>query len=110
LDLLNKMENVTLNLAYDLLLKRTKLSSTSMNAKSDDDSGYHTYFVICNSCYWYASYFNTDNLESQVILVMRVIHTMRKLYRSELANHLELKSNHIQGMKIEFFKNNNNKN
>ena len=62
------MENVKLNLAHDLLLKRTKLSSTFMSAKKkNDDSGYHTYFVICNSCYWCASYFNIDDLESQVI-------------------------------------------
>ena len=50
------MENVKLN-----LLKKTKLSSpTSTN-------GHHTYFVICNSCYWCASYFNIDGLESRVI-------------------------------------------
>lgn len=41
------------NIVYDLLLKKTKLSSGITDIKSDR----RIYFVICNSCYWCASYF-----------------------------------------------------
>lgn len=41
------------NIVYDLLLKRTNLSSSNTNIKSE----LRIYFVICNSCYWCASFF-----------------------------------------------------
>ena len=50
-----------LNLTYDLLLKNTRLSATPVMSIC------HTYFVICNSCYWCASYFGIDDLKSQII-------------------------------------------
>jgi hypothetical protein len=55
------MEMVKLNIAYDLLQK-TKLSSNTIDIKRENNS--QIYFVICNSCYWCASYFGIDELES----------------------------------------------
>ena len=41
---------------------------TKLGSKSDenvvDAAIDKIYFVICNSCYWYASYFGIDDLES----------------------------------------------
>jgi predicted small metal-binding protein len=57
------MEMVRLNIVYDLLQK-TKLSA---NIKVNDKILQRTnqvYFVVCNSCYWCASYFGIDDLES----------------------------------------------
>jgi hypothetical protein len=67
------METVRLNLTYDLLQK-TKLSSNTANSERQYLADYRSdkilhrsnqnYFVICNSCYWCASYFGIDDLES----------------------------------------------
>jgi hypothetical protein len=57
------MDTVRLNIAYDSL-QTTKLSS---NIKENDkilERSSQVYFMICNSCYWCASYFGMDNLES----------------------------------------------
>lgn len=67
----NGMENVRPNLAYNLLMKKTKFSSNPINTGSEKITSVppfnHIYFVICNSCYWCASYFGIDDLEAQVI-------------------------------------------
>ena len=58
------MEVIRPNLAYDLRLEQAKLS---YNAKENNEILQPTdkiYFVICNSCYWCASYFGIDDLES----------------------------------------------
>jgi hypothetical protein len=57
------MDTVRLNIAYDLQ-QTTKLSS---NIKDNDkilERTNQVYFVICNSCYWCASYFGIGDLES----------------------------------------------
>jgi hypothetical protein len=62
-----------LNIAYDLL-QTTKLSSNTANLERQYLNDYQNdkilqrisnqvYFVICNSCYWCASYFDIDDLE-----------------------------------------------
>jgi hypothetical protein len=57
------------NLVYDLL-QSNKLSSNTANIKKrDNNDGVlqpidRIYFVICNSCYWCASYFSIDDLDS----------------------------------------------
>ena len=62
------MENVRLNIEYDLLLQKSKVSSSFVHNESENNSVLrrtdHIYFVICNSCYWCASYFGIDDLES----------------------------------------------
>jgi len=47
--------------------KKTKLSSNSIERENKNtivQSTDQIYFVICNSCYWCASYFSIDDLES----------------------------------------------
>jgi hypothetical protein len=54
---------IRLNLAYDLLIQTTKISSNNTYIKREKRIN-QIYFVICNSCYWCASYFGIDELES----------------------------------------------
>jgi hypothetical protein len=59
------MEPVKLNSEDDFLLQRTSNASD----KNVERPVNHIHFVICNSCYWCASYFNIDNMKtsSQVL-------------------------------------------
>jgi hypothetical protein len=54
---------VRLNIVYDLL-QTTKLSSNTIEDNKILQPIDKIYFVICNSCYWCASYFGVDNSES----------------------------------------------
>jgi hypothetical protein len=58
---------VRLNIVYDLLQK-TKLSSATIGVEKEGNMTLQPidkiYVVICNSCYWCASYFGIDDLES----------------------------------------------
>jgi hypothetical protein len=58
---------VKLNIAYDLL-QTTKFSSNTIDIKRENNKILQhisqIYFVICNSCYWCATYFGIDELES----------------------------------------------
>jgi hypothetical protein len=58
------MEVTRPNLAYDLRLKQAKLLSNAMENNEILQPIDKIYFVICNSCYWCASYFGIDDLES----------------------------------------------
>ncbi len=58
------MEVIRPNLAYDLRLKQAKLSSNAIDKNEILQPINKIYFVICNSCYWCASYFGIDDLES----------------------------------------------
>jgi hypothetical protein len=55
---------IRLNLVYDLL-QTTKLSSNT-DVKRENDKILQRFsqvhFVICNACYWCASYFGIDNV------------------------------------------------
>jgi hypothetical protein len=53
------MAVIRLNLAYDLRLKKDKLENNEILQPIDK-----IYFAICNSCYWCATYFGFDDLES----------------------------------------------
>ena len=54
---------VRLNIVYDLL-QTTKLSSNTPETSKVLQPIDKVYFVICNSCYWCASYFGIDDLQS----------------------------------------------
>jgi hypothetical protein len=54
---------VRLNIVYDLL-QTTKLSSNAIETSRILQPVDKIYFVICNSCYWCATYFGIDDLES----------------------------------------------
>ena len=51
------MKKTRLNIVYDLPLKKIELPLNTIENNK-------IYFVICNSCYWCASYFGIDDLES----------------------------------------------
>jgi hypothetical protein len=55
-----------LNMEYELLLQKAKLSSNTIERENNTivRPVNHIYFVICNSCYWCASYFGIDGLDS----------------------------------------------
>ena len=59
----NVIEMVRLNIMYDLL-QTTKLSSNTTENNAVMQPIDKIYFMICNSCYWCASYFGIDDLES----------------------------------------------
>ena len=59
------MEVIRLNnIANDLRLKQAKLLQNAIVNKEILQPIDKIYFVICNSCYWCASYFGIDDLES----------------------------------------------
>jgi hypothetical protein len=58
------MEVIRLNIAYDLRLKQAEFSQNAIVNKEILQPIDKIYFVICNSCYWCASYFGIDDLES----------------------------------------------
>jgi hypothetical protein len=79
--LLNIMETVRLDTPYDLLLQKTKSTNTESEIKNITQPINHIYFVICNSCYWCATYFGTDDLDLRMFsIVMLVIHIILNLY------------------------------
>jgi hypothetical protein len=57
------MESVRLNTSNDLL-QTTELPSNTIENNTILQPIDKVYFVICNSCYWCASYFEIDDLES----------------------------------------------
>jgi hypothetical protein len=52
-----------LNIVYDLL-QTTKISSNTIEDNEILQPIDKIYFVICNSCYWCATYFGINDLES----------------------------------------------
>jgi hypothetical protein len=107
------MENVRLNIAYDLLLKNTKLSFNPRTSERLNSTSVlsvnQIYFVICNSCYWCASYFGTNSLKSSShILDCRACNSRNiEFIPVETDESLRIQYNHSRGMEIEFYKNNN---
>ena len=57
------MDTARLNIAYDLQ-QTSKLSSSIKENDKIPKRTSQGYFVICNSCYWCATYFGIDVLES----------------------------------------------
>jgi hypothetical protein len=104
------MEAVKLNLEYDLLLQKTTHSSNTIERENNAivRSIDHIYFVICNSCYWCASYFGIDDLESssQVLSchVCNSHNTDLIPISSNESFRIEYSAN--RGMEIEFYRSN----
>ena len=79
------MGNVRLNIEYDLLQKSIVSSSFKFNKRENGPNlrpTNHIYFVICNSCYWCASYFCIDDLNS-----------LSRVLRCHLCNSLQYRTN-----------------
>jgi hypothetical protein len=104
------METVKLNIEYDILLQKTKLSSNSIERENNAivQSINHVYFVICNSCFWCASYFSIGNMKSS----SRVLRChLCDSYNTELIpissnESFRIDNNVIRGMEMEFCRSN----
>lgn len=88
------------NIVYDLLLKRTKLSSDSMGIKSDR----RIYFVICNSCYWCASYFIIDEKSSLIPNCNKCKSSDTEIIPISTDESFRIGHSQTRGMEIEFHK------
>jgi hypothetical protein len=106
------MEMVRLNIAYDLL-QTTKLTS---NTKENDkilERTNQVYFVICNSCYWCATFFGIDDLEtlsasSTHVLDCHVCNSHNtELIPISINESFRIDYSLTRGMELEFYKSNN---
>ena len=103
---------VRLNIVYDLLQK-TKLSSHVIEHNGILQPIDKIYFVICNSCYWYASYFGIDDLESLFASSSHVLDChICNSHNTELIpistnKSFRIEYNATKSMEIEFYKSNN---
>ena len=107
------MESIMSNIEYDKLFQITKPSSDNIKEfdggeprKSDiilrpTD---HIYFVICNSCFWCASYFSIDNLDSSSkVLRCRVCNSHNtELIPISSNESFRINYNLPRGMEMEF--------
>ena len=104
------MESVKLNLEYDSLLQKTKLSSNNIERENSRfvQSINHVYFVICNSCFWCASYFGVNDLNSSSqVLRCHLCNSLNTELIPITSNEtFKINYNVTQGMKMEFYRNN----
>jgi hypothetical protein len=104
------MEAVKLNLEYDLLLQKTTHSSNTIERENNAivRSIDHIYFVICNSCYWCASYFGIDDLESSSqVLNCHVCNSHNtELIPISTNESFRIDYNVTRGMEMEFYRSN----
>ena len=104
------MEAVKLNIEYELLLQKTNLSSNTIERENNTivRSSDHIYFVICNSCYWCASYFGIDGLESSSqVLGCHVCNSHdTELIPISTNDSFRIDNNVTRGMEMEFYKSN----
>jgi hypothetical protein len=104
------MEAVKLNLEYDLLLQKTTHSSNTIERENNAivRSIDHIYFVICNSCYWCASYFGIDDLESSSqVLSCHVCNSHNtELIPISSNESFRIDYNVTRGMEMEFYRSN----
>jgi hypothetical protein len=104
------MEAVKLNLEYDLLLQKTTHSSNTIERENNAivRSIDHIYFVICNSCYWCASYFGIDDLESSSqVLSCHVCNSHNtELIPISTNESFRIEYNVTRGMEMEFYRSN----
>jgi hypothetical protein len=98
------MEN--LNIEYDKISPNTNKNVLNKDGdilRSVDNS----YFVICNSCYWCASYFEIDGLKSSQTLGCHVCNSCNtELIPIPINESFRIKYNVTRGMEMEFYRNN----
>jgi hypothetical protein len=101
------MALIRLNIAYDLRLKKAKLEDNEVVQPIDK-----IYFVICNSCYWCASYFGIDDLESLSGSSSHVLDCpICNSHNTELMpisndESFRIEYSRTRGMEMEFYKSN----
>ncbi len=106
------MAVIRLNVAYDLRLKKANTSSNTIKSNEILQPIDKIYFAICNSCYWCATYFGIDDLESLSGSSSHVLDCpVCNSHNTELlpiANDesFRIKYSLTRGMEIEFYKSN----
>jgi hypothetical protein len=100
------METVRLNFEDDFLLQ-TKLASNALD-KDVGRSVNHIHFVICNTCYWCASYFSIDNMEtsSQVLRCHLCNSYNTEVIPISSNESFRIDYNVTRGMQMEFYRSN----
>jgi hypothetical protein len=110
------LKSVAPNIADNDLLQTTKLSSNTVDMARDKNLIStpidKVYFVICNSCYWCASYFGIDDLESLSGSSSRVLDChVCSSHNTELIpistdESFRIAYSQTKGMELEFYKSN----
>jgi hypothetical protein len=106
------MENFRLNIEYDLLLQKTIFSSSFEDNERENNAvlkrNDHVYFVICNSCYWCASYFSIDDLESSSKVLSCHVCNSHNTDQIPISSNEWFRINYdvTRGMEIEFYRSN----
>jgi hypothetical protein len=106
------MKVIRLDIAYDLRLKQAKLSQDAIVNKEIVQYTNRIYFMICNSCYWCASYFGIDDLESLSGSSSHVLNCpICNSHNTELMpiatdESFRIEYSLTRGMEIEFYKTN----
>ena len=103
------MATTRLNIVYDLL-QTAKISSNTIDKANNKISPpiNKIHFVICNSCYWCASYFGIDYLDSssQVIRCHVCNSHNTELIPVSSNESFRINYNVTRGMELEFYRNN----
>ena len=106
------MKKTRLNMVYDLPLKKIKLSPITIENNKILQPIDKIYFVICNSCYWCATYFGIDDLEYLSGSSSRVLNCpICNSHNTELMpiatdESFRIEYSLTRGMEIEFYKSN----
>ena len=101
-----------LNIMYDLL-QTTKISSNTIEDNEILQPIDKIYFVICNSCYWCASYFGIDDLESlsgssSHVLDCHICNSHNtELMPISSGESFKIEYSQTKGMEMEFYRGNN---
>ena len=103
---------VRLNIVYDLL-QTTKISSNTIEDNKILQPIDKIYFVICNSCYWCATYFGSDELKSisessSYVLDCHICNSHNtELMPISSGESFRIEYNRTKGMEMEFYRGNN---
>jgi hypothetical protein len=106
------MGSVRLNIEYELLLQKSKVFPTLKQNKRETNfiskPTNQIYFVICNSCYWCASYLCIDDLDTstQVIGCHLCNSHDTELIPISSNESFRIEYNVTRGMDIAFFRSN----
>jgi hypothetical protein len=106
------MKKTRLNIVYDLPLKKIELPPNTIENNKILQHIDKIYFVICNSCYWCASYFGIDELESLSGSSSRVLDCpICNSHNTELMpiatdESFRIEYSLTRGMEIEFYRTN----
>jgi hypothetical protein len=97
------METVRHNISYDLLLRKTNPLNTKTNNETNTNT--YIYFVICNCCYWCASYLGID--DSNVPRCYARSSPDTELIPIGIGESFRIDYSRTRGMELEFLRNNN---